>query len=48
VGSHVIPSDNVTFALTETRKDNTERVINQFPQQLEAQWESTPRQCEMR
>ena len=36
VCSHVIPFDNVTFELTDTRKDNTERVVNQCPQQLVA------------
>jgi hypothetical protein len=36
VGSHVIPLRNVTFELTDIRQDNTERVINQCPQQLVA------------
>jgi hypothetical protein len=36
----VIPFDNVTFELADTRKDNTERVVNKCPQQREAQRET--------
>jgi hypothetical protein len=39
VCSQVIPFDNVTFELADTRKDSTERVVNQCPQQREAQRE---------